>query len=103
MILSIRFRNYFRLDGIDTQRMSLVLSYKSASISVDFSLLNQLDVLQGEIYEIYGTIEQLNSGKDRYCSALIINIVEGADMKLIEQCLLTFNKSTHPEFQNIFI
>lgn len=91
----------YRLEGIDAQNRTLVISYKNSSISVDFALVNQFQDFIGEIYEIYGTVESLEGRI--YCSALLIDIIQGSDMKLIEESLLIFNRSVHSEYKNIFI
>ncbi len=91
----------YRLEGIDGKNRTLVISYKKSSIPVNFALVNQFQDFIGEIYEIYGTVESL--GGRLYCSALLIDIVQGSDMKLIEESILLFNRSVHSEYENIFI
>ncbi len=95
--------SFLRLESIDPQRRLLILTYKNTSISVDFSVVNQFKDFIGEVYEVYGTIEK-KSGHDRsHCFALLVDTVQGADMKLIEESLVIFNKTVRPEYLNIFI
>ena len=107
-----------RLDKIYPQRNLLVIKYKNHSILVDYSFINHLQDLFGKVYEIYGTIEAFKQPKDLhsvdsvhsvdsahsvYCSALLLNIVEDADMSILEQSILIFNKKIYPEYNDIFI
>lgn len=106
---------FFRLDRIDPQKNLLVINYKSHSINVDYSLVNQFQDLIGNVYEIYGSVEVhecpapsinniTNDSKHIYISALLIDIVkDGGDMTIIEQSLKIFNNSTFPEYKETFI
>lgn len=81
-----------------------MISYQDTSINVNFSLLSHFQDFIGEIYEIYGTLEKSQEEpQESFCSALLANIVEGADMKLIKESLIIFNKKTHQKYENIFI
>lgn len=82
------------------------MQYENSSIIVDFSLVAKFQDFIGEIYEVYGTLEKYSKEGDQdtpFCSALLANVVEGADMKLIKDSLIIFNKLAHPEYENIFI
>ena len=82
-----------------------MIKYKNHSIYVNYSLVNRFQNFIGKIYEIYGEIEAFeepyNSGSV-FCSALFLNVIEDADMTVLEQSILTFNKKIYPEYNNIF-
>lgn len=94
---------FIRLENINTQKRTFILSYKNCSISVDFSVVNFFQDFIGEIYEVYGTIEKSSVNEVVHCSALLVDLVQGADMKLIEESLLKFNRTIHAEYIEIFI
>lgn len=93
---------YYRLDVIDPQLCLLLIKHNGVSIYVDYSLIKQFQDYIGKVYEIYGTVEKRERDGQTYCSALFLNIVEDADMSLLEQSFLVFNKIIYPQFIDIF-
>lgn len=73
---------------------------------MDYSLVSRFQDFIGNVYEIYGSIESLGSPAavdNKYISALLINIVQDADMAILEQSIKLFNHFTYPEYKEIFI
>ena len=108
IILSANYE-LFRLDKIDPQKNLLTIKHKNHSIDVDYSLVHKFEDFIGQVYEVYGTIEKHEQTSEYlkdsslFCSALLLNTVENADMKLLEQSIQIFNKRIYPEYSDIFI
>lgn len=77
---------------------SIVISHRSHSISVDFSLVGQFHNFIGGIYEVYGSIEESPpNSNNMICCALLINMLHDADLAIIEQSIYTFNSIIHSD------
>lgn len=88
----------------------MIISHNASKIIVEFSLIEHFHDFIGEIYEICGTIENSKfsnvlkcDGNEIFCSALLIKIIEGADMQLIQSSASIINSHLYPHYKNIFV
>ena len=97
--------------SLDVQQRTMIISHNASKIIVEFSLIEHFQDFIGEIYEICGTLEtskfsnvlKCDENEIIFCSAVLITIIQGANMQLIQSSASIINSHLYPHYKNIFV
>ena len=82
--------------------MQLNLSHSGFIFAVDYSLVQNFEDFIGEYYEVYGSIDIDSDTTFTLCSSSLINLIQDADIRIIEQTFRTFNMKIYPQMAKYF-